>query len=175
MNDADSRNVLLARPERAPHASASNSSSSPAPIQLDNITGQGILEWLDRACKEFANSIAIEWRGTQVSYAALDSRANQTANCLRAGQLLPGSIIAIMLEDRIEMIAALIAVFRAGCVYVPLDLESPDARLSPIVSELAPDAFLISIEQASRVDRLYGSCEKPCHVIVLGTVTDLGF
>jgi len=139
--------------------------------QLENIRGsheEGILEWLASACGHFGERTAIEWRDKEVSYSGLDDMANQVANCLMANEVSQGSIVAVILNDRIEMIAALIGIFRAGAVFVPLDVSSPEERLHRIVADLCPDAFIIGEDYRDKVSAIYGGCQKPCKVITLG-------
>ena len=102
----------------------------------------GILELLDKTCQKFPEDIAIQRNDKQISYALLNSKANQLANCLMANQLPKGAIIAVMLDDRINIIITLIGILRAGCAFVPLDPEFPEKRLRHIVRELSPDCFI---------------------------------
>jgi amino acid adenylation domain-containing protein len=101
-----------------------------------------ILEQLDQTCQHFKEHIAIQWNDKQVTYAVLDNKANRLANCLIASQLPKGSIVAVILDDRINIIITLIGILRAGCVFVPLDPEFPEERLRHIVTELSPDCFI---------------------------------
>ncbi|MEK8017264.1 MAG: amino acid adenylation domain-containing protein, partial [Candidatus Parabeggiatoa sp.] len=103
---------------------------------------RGILELLDQTCQNYPENIAIQRNDKAVTYALLDTLANQLANYLMANQLPKGSIIAVMLDDRINIIIALIGILRAGCVFVPLDPEFPEGRLRHIVKELSPDGFI---------------------------------
>ncbi len=106
----------------------------------------GILEQLDQTCQNFKEKIAIEQNDKQITYAVLDNMANRLANCLIANQLPKGSIIAVILDDRIDIIVTLIGILRAGCVFVPLDPEFPKERLRHIVTELSPDCFITQIK-----------------------------
>ncbi len=58
----------------------------------------GILELLDKTCQKFPEDIAIQRNDKQISYALLNSKANQLANCLMANQLPKGAIIAEQME-----------------------------------------------------------------------------
>jgi amino acid adenylation domain-containing protein len=102
----------------------------------------GILELLDHSCQHFKEHIAIERNDKQITYSVLDGMANRLANCLIANQLPTGSMIAVILDDRINIITTLIGIWRAGCVFVPLDPEFPEERLRKMVMELAPDGFI---------------------------------
>ena len=139
--------------------------------QLENIRaahGQGILEWLTEACSHFRERIAIEWHDQEISYGTLDGVANRVANCLIANGVSPGSIAVVMLDNRIATIAALLGIFRAGAVFVPLDVSSPEERLGRIVADLSPDVFIIGEPYREKVNAI-GSHGRTCKVITLGS------
>ena len=107
--------------------------------QIENIRdghGQGILEWLSGACGHFRERVAIEWRDQELSYGALDDMANRIANCLIVNEVSVGSTVVVMLDDRMATIAALLGIFRAGAIFVPLDASFPEERLGRIVADL---------------------------------------
>jgi amino acid adenylation domain-containing protein len=138
--------------------------------QLENIRGGqggGILEWLAGACRHFRERIAIEWRDQELSFGALDEMVNRVANCLIANEVLPGSIVVVMLDDRIGTIAALLAIFRAGAVFVPLDGSLPEERLRRIVADLSPDGFIIGEAYRDKVNAI-SARHKRTKVITLG-------
>ncbi len=105
--------------------------------------GAGVLEWLEEACEKFRERTAIEEGDRKISYSALDKMANRIAKALNANHLSKGAIIAVILDGRIELIATLIGILRAGCVFVPLDPEFPEERLGKIIADLSPDAYII--------------------------------
>src|ERR1700730_10146001 len=96
----------------------------------------GLLGLLSQSCERFKNRTAIECGERQVSYESLDQNANRLANCLIAQNLTRDSIVAVVLDDRTEMITALIGILRAGCVFVPLDPDGPEHRLQQIIESL---------------------------------------
>ncbi|BAZ10885.1 amino acid adenylation domain-containing protein [Calothrix sp. NIES-4071] len=128
---------------------------------------QGILEWLDKACKIFKEKTAIEWNDKQISYGTLDSMANRLTNFLIANQLSKGSIIALLIDDRIEFIASIIGILRAGCVFVPLDPKFPDGRLCKIIADVSPDCFIIEAKFNSLVTKIKTDDNKTSKIIHL--------
>lgn len=67
------------------------------------------------------------------TYGQLNRRANQVAQFLRSKGLGPGSLVPICLPKSIEAIVAILAVLKAGAVFVPLDPENPPERNNFIV------------------------------------------
>ncbi|WGF87882.1 non-ribosomal peptide synthetase [Marinivivus vitaminiproducens] len=64
------------------------------------------------------------------TYAELNRRANQLAHELRARGVGPETVVGIALERGPDMIAAWLAVLKAGGAYLPLDLAYPPERLA---------------------------------------------
>src|SRR5689334_835802 len=64
---------------------------------------------------------AIECRGRTLSYRELDRLANQYGHFFRSQGIGPGRLVALHLEKRVELFAALLGVLRAGGGYVPID------------------------------------------------------
>lgn len=120
----------------------------------------GVLELLEQSCRNFPQQIAIEWNNQRVTYAELDKRANQLANGLIASQLPKGSIIAVLLENRLDIIVSLIGILRAGNVFVPLDPEFPEQRLHQMLSKLSPDGFVTQTKWNKRIAHLLGNHSK---------------
>src|SRR5262249_4845747 len=60
----------------------------------------------------------------------LDRRANRLAHRLIARGARPDHLIAICLDPSVDLIVGLMAIWKAGCAYVPLDPSYPKDRLS---------------------------------------------
>ncbi len=69
------------------------------------------------------------------SYAELDARADRIARALRAAGVGPESIVAVALERGPELVAGLLAVWRAGGAYLPLDPAYPAQRLAEMLAD----------------------------------------
>ncbi|MEM1366477.1 MAG: amino acid adenylation domain-containing protein, partial [Cyanobacteria bacterium P01_H01_bin.15] len=80
---------------------------------------------------------------TELSYQALNSRANQLAHYLRAQGIKSGSTVGICLDRSIEMVAALLAVLKAGATYIPLDPSYPAPRIAQIVDDSELELLIV--------------------------------
>lgn len=69
----------------------------------------------------------------QLTYAELDRHARLIANKLQAAGLRPGDVVAIHAASRLHAIAAMVAVLRSACAYLPLDPVYPAERLNYMV------------------------------------------
>jgi amino acid adenylation domain-containing protein len=70
-----------------------------------------------------------------LSYGDLEARANRLAHRLRRLGVGPGVLVGICLERGAAMVAALLAVLKAGAAYVPLDPTYPPERLAYVLAD----------------------------------------
>jgi natural product biosynthesis luciferase-like monooxygenase protein/amino acid adenylation domain-containing protein/FkbM family methyltransferase len=76
------------------------------------------------------DALALVCDGQQLTYAALDARANQLAQHLRRLGLKPEQRVGVLLERGIAAVVALLAILKAGGAYLPLDPSYPAERLA---------------------------------------------
>ena len=86
---------------------------------------------------------ALVFKAEQVSYQALNEKANRLAHRLLAAGVRPDSLVAVCAERSIEMVVGLLAVLKSGAAYVPLDPEQPPGRLARMLEELAGAVLLV--------------------------------
>ena len=83
------------------------------------------------------NSLALEFEGQTLTYSQLNARANQLARHLVKIGVQPGDLVGIYLERSIEMIVSLLATWKAGAAYAPLDPTFPRERLAFVFEDTA--------------------------------------
>ena len=86
-------------------------------------------------------AIAITFEQQQLTYRALNQRANQLAQHLQSVGVGPEVLVSICLERSLEMVIGLLGILKAGGAYVPFDPDYPKERL----------AFMLQDTQASVV------------------------
>nr|WP_277714046.1 non-ribosomal peptide synthase/polyketide synthase [Paenibacillus mucilaginosus] len=89
--------------------------------------------------EEFAvftpDAVALVHEGGELTYEALNRRANRLARTLAASGVTAGSLVGLLTERSAEMIVAILAVLKAGGAYVPIDPEYPEERIEYILSD----------------------------------------
>ncbi|RDG37178.1 non-ribosomal peptide synthetase [Streptomyces corynorhini] len=80
--------------------------------------------------------------GTELTYAALDRRANRLAHALIARGVRPGEVVGLHCGRSAEFLVGIWGVLKAGAGYLPLDPGQPVGRLRVIVEEAAPAVIL---------------------------------
>ncbi|HST47695.1 amino acid adenylation domain-containing protein [Jatrophihabitans sp.] len=98
------------------------------------------------------DAVAVECGDQQLSYAELDSRANQLAHHLRSLGVRPDTRVAISLPRTLDLVTALVAVLKAGGAYLPLDPGYPAARLNYLLHEAKPALLLTDSATLATLD-----------------------
>ncbi|MBO4205370.1 non-ribosomal peptide synthetase [Micromonospora echinofusca] len=82
----------------------------------------------------------------RVDYADLDRRANRLAHHLVGLGVGPESLVGVYLRRGVDLVVALLAVWRAGGAYVPLDPTHPADRRRWIIGETGVDVLLTQVD-----------------------------
>ena len=81
--------------------------------------------------------------GNTLTYSQMAGRVNAIATALVAAQAADGARVAVFQEPTSDWICSLLAIFRVGAIYVPLDLRTPLPRLATIVRNCQPRSLLV--------------------------------
>ncbi|MFD4320173.1 amino acid adenylation domain-containing protein, partial [Streptomyces sp. NPDC058548] len=85
---------------------------------------------------------ALVFEDQVVSYGELDVWSNRLARHLTSRGVRPGDLVAVHVERSPQMVAALLAVLKAGAGYTMLDPLFPVERLNGVLEQVAPAALL---------------------------------
>src|SRR4051794_11200134 len=75
------------------------------------------------------DALAVVCGAERWTYAELDARANRLACHLHALGVGPDVLVGICLQRSLDLVASILAVFKAGGAYLPLDPAYPRERL----------------------------------------------
>ena len=106
----------------------------------------GLIDLFERQVAQHQNATAIEEDGQCFTYGDLQQRANKLANYLLANGLQEKDVVAIFCARGYELVVAMLAVVKAGGIYLPIDISTPDARLKHMVEDAEP-RFVLSQER----------------------------
>ncbi|MDB5701523.1 MAG: amino acid adenylation protein [Sphingomonadales bacterium] len=109
----------------------------------EKIKSTSILARVRLAAERYPESIAVCARDTSLSYAELVARVDELA--ARLAPLLPerGMLVAVCLERTVDLPAWLLAIFKLGAAYLPIDPMLPAARIAQVIDGANP-AFVIA-------------------------------
>ncbi|MCP3958279.1 MAG: amino acid adenylation domain-containing protein [bacterium] len=132
----------------------------------DGSAGAGFLERFARQVARAPEAVAVVHAEDQTSYAELDRRSRRLAGQLRDLGVGPEVTVALVLDRSPAMAVAVLAVLRAGGVYVPLDPAYPGERLGWMLADARARVVL--------ADR-YGARRLPAHDFPPITLDSSGF
>nr|AAG02358.1 peptide synthetase NRPS6 [Streptomyces verticillus] len=88
-----------------------------------------------RAAARHPDAVAVSCGGTQLSYGALDTRAERLAAVLRAHGAGPERLVALCLPTGPEWVVGALAILKSGAAYLPLDPGDPAERRASVAAD----------------------------------------
>ncbi|HEV2754810.1 MAG TPA: amino acid adenylation domain-containing protein, partial [Actinomycetota bacterium] len=101
---------------------------------------------------ETPDALAVVAGGDELTYRELDERANHLAHRLAGVGVGRGVPVGVCLGRGADLVVALLAVLKAGGIYVPLDPDYPVDRLAFVLRDVAAPAVVTTSELAARLD-----------------------
>jgi N-(5-amino-5-carboxypentanoyl)-L-cysteinyl-D-valine synthase len=106
--------------------------------------------------------VAVVYERTRLTYRELNRRANQLAHYLRATvDLRPNDLVALVVDKSEWMFISILAVWKAGAAYVPIDPGYPDDRVAFMLEDTRSKLVIVDEAQSERLRRLSGEAARP--------------
>jgi len=129
--------ALIAADPDAAHQSQSLLSAEELEFQIEGLAGRK-RELPDRRFHEMFEQqvlsgptrVAAVQGEAQLTYGELNARANRIARALLARGLRPEGVVAVVTERNLSWMAAVIAIFKAGGAYLPIEPHFPGDRIA---------------------------------------------
>ena len=99
-------------------------------------------ELFEQRVKAHPDAVAAVYRDRQWTYAELNARANRLARALLARGLRREGVVAVVTERTLDWVAAILAVFKAGGVYLPIEPHFPADRIGAMLSRAGCELVL---------------------------------
>ncbi|WP_409234646.1 amino acid adenylation domain-containing protein, partial [Streptomyces sp. PA5.6] len=127
---------LLDAPERAEVLRSWNATEGPAPA------ADSVPKLLARHLAWSSDAVAVQDGERLLSYAELDRAAGRLASHLAHAGVVRGDRVAVVMERSVDLVVVLLAVWRAGAAFVPVDVEYPADRVAFLLADSDPAAVV---------------------------------
>ena len=95
-----------------------------------------------RQAERRPGAVAVVDCGHALTYADLEARSRRLAARLAAEGCAPGDRVCLLMPKSLQAIVGLLGIYRAACIYVPLDPSSPAPHLAKMIDSCAPRFIL---------------------------------
>ncbi len=89
-----------------------------------------------------SDKTALIFESEKMSYRALDEQSNQLAAYLIAQGVIPQEKVGVLARRGFEMIISVLAILKCRAIYVPLNMDYPEARLAYMLKDAAVDRII---------------------------------
>ncbi|BAV05297.1 amino acid adenylation domain-containing protein [Filimonas lacunae] len=111
-------------------------------------------ELISAAAEQHLPKTAIRYAGKNITYQEVLTASNQLAHALIANGVKPGDRIGISLDRTPELVITLLAIMKAGAVFLPLDPSYPVSRTRYVLGDVAAQLMITSQKYAAQYDAL---------------------
>lgn len=125
-----------------------------------------IVEVFEKIVKKYPQNIALRFDSVKVGYEKLNEDANRLANYLIKIGVKKNEYVGISLDKSIDLIVGIIAILKAGGIYVPIDASYPNERKHFMVNDTKIKVLIIQedfISQYSNFDLKFVCINKIQH------------
>ncbi len=117
---------------------------------------------IEAVAARYPANTAVESDATKLTYSQLLSDANAVARAICSGYSGPAGRVALLFDDRVATLIAILGALKSGHAYVPLDAVDPAARIQFILNDCEPFALIADAAHLTQARQL---APKGCRVI----------
>jgi len=110
--------------------------------EVDYPKDRYIHQLFEAQAEKTPDAAALLFAGQTLSYAELNTRANQLAHRLLDKGVGPDVPVGICMERSLAMVVGLLGILKAGGAYLPLDPDYPQGRLEFMLDDMKPPVVL---------------------------------
>jgi amino acid adenylation domain-containing protein/non-ribosomal peptide synthase protein (TIGR01720 family) len=90
---------------------------------------ESLVDLFEAQCARTPEAVALQYEEARITYAELNSRSNRLARHLQTIGVGPKTLVGVCMERSFDFVVGLLATFKAGGAYLPLDPSYPKERL----------------------------------------------
>jgi len=97
---------------------------------------------IEEHAKHRPRDVAVQYGKASLTYDALNQQANKLAHFLAGKHAAPGSRIVVCVDPSLDIVVALLAIFKLGGTYIPVDPSYPVHRVNMILKDTSAPLVL---------------------------------
>jgi amino acid adenylation domain-containing protein len=151
---------LIAADPDAAHGGQSLLSAEERRFQLEELAGprrelpdHRFHELFEQRVRAHPDAVAAVSGDRRWSYRELNARANRLGRALLARGLRREDVVAVVTERNLDWVAAVLAIFKAGGVYLPIEPHFPADRIATMLSRAGCGLVLTEPGSTAMLDR----------------------
>ncbi|KFU81851.1 non-ribosomal peptide synthase domain TIGR01720/amino acid adenylation domain-containing protein [Amycolatopsis lurida] len=109
---------------------------------LIDVPSGTVLDAFEATVSRVPHETALVFRDTVLDFAEVDARAARLAGHLAARGAGPETVVAVVLPRSAEAVIAILAIFKAGATYLPIDAGLPEDRKRFLLQDARPVVVL---------------------------------
>ncbi|MEM8723858.1 MAG: AMP-binding protein, partial [Cyanobacteria bacterium P01_G01_bin.39] len=121
---------------------------------------QTINQLFEKQVEHTPNNIAVVCKDTKLTYQELNAKANQLAIFLQKSGLKKGEFVGIFKDRDINFLIAILAIYKAGGAYIPIDSTYPLDRIKYMLSNSEIRFLLTDYFSLNILPEVVASCSK---------------
>ncbi|WP_151483927.1 non-ribosomal peptide synthetase [Streptomyces albicerus] len=152
--------TLIAADPDAEHGRQSLLSAEELRFQLEGLAGphrdlpdRRVHELFEERVRTHPDAVAAVRGDCRWTYAELNSRANRLGRALLARGLRREGVVAVVTERDLDWMAAVLAVFKAGGVYLPVEPHFPAERIATTLTRAGCELVLTERGSTTTLDQ----------------------
>ncbi|MCB9252333.1 MAG: non-ribosomal peptide synthase/polyketide synthase [Flavobacteriales bacterium] len=104
---------------------------------------QNVLERIEKQIFENPDRTAFIYGKEEISYLELKKRSDHLASYLSAKGVQKDEMVPVMIERSIDWIVSVLAIWKAGSAFVPVDIDYPEERIKFILNDINAKVLLV--------------------------------
>ena len=121
-------------------------------VQFDEVELPFLHKRFEKEVNKNPDNIAIVASDATLTYGEFNKKANRIANALIKRGIGPKSNVLVMLPRTSDLIASIMGILKAGCAFIPIDLEYPKDRIDYIYTNSQADYIISNTDEGNSLN-----------------------
>jgi amino acid adenylation domain-containing protein len=129
---------------------------------------QLLQDWVAIQAETRPHASAVVAQDERLTYGELDARSNRLARLLKDAGCRRGDRVCLLMPKSPTALVAILGIYKADCIFVPLDLSSPALRLHRALQSCDSRCVMAAGPVGDTLDQLVGHAALPASSPVIG-------